>query len=123
MVIDWIDLAGAHNVRALTGLPAGRRRTRPSALLRGDRPDDLTEADIATLRDLIGLRAVVDLRTTAELPTGVGGPDPELSARDIEAVLDLLDAADGGAPGYLGGLGCSVAELARLGELVLEPSS
>jgi protein-tyrosine phosphatase len=241
----WIDLAGAYNVRDLGGLPAGDRRVRRFALVRGDNPDGLTDADIATLRDVVGLRSVLDLRTAAEVPGEIGriatagierlhiplidlsgtlsgsmlvaemvsdgaaayrrmltaaaprlpriirfllgqdrtpalihcaagkdrtgivvavllaavgvdreaivadylataerlatvraslgrrgrypagdaaGRSPRISRRDIEAVLGVLDAADGGVRGYLRGLGCPPGDLARLRELLLEPA-
>jgi protein-tyrosine phosphatase len=240
----WIDLVGAYNVRDLGGLPAGGRRVRRFALVRGDNPDGLTNADVATLRDVVGLRSVVDLRTVAEVPGEIGqiatagierlhiplidlsgtlsgsmliaemvsdgaaayrrmlaaaapripqiiryllgqdhAPalihcaagkdrtgivvavllaaagvdreaivadylataerlatvraslgrsgryrvgdvperDPRMSRRDIEAVLAVLDVADGGVQGYLRGLGCPQRDLARWRELLLEP--
>jgi protein-tyrosine phosphatase len=65
----WVELVGAHNVRDLAGLPAtDGRRVRPGVLLRGDHLDDLTDADLAVLRDAVGLRAIVDLRTAREAP-------------------------------------------------------
>jgi protein-tyrosine phosphatase len=240
----WIDLAGAYNVRDLGGLPAGGRRVRPFTLVRGDSPDGLTDADIATLREIVGLRSVLDLRTAAEVPAGGGriaevgierlhiplldlsgtlsatlvaemvsdgaaayrrmlaaaaprlpgiitfllsgdqgdrvpafihcaaGKDrtgivvavllaaagvdheaivadylataerlatvreslgrsgryqpgsarPAIAQRDIEAVLAVLDAAEGGAQGYLRGLGCPQRDLDRWCELLLEPA-
>jgi protein tyrosine/serine phosphatase len=241
----WIDLAAAYNVRDLGGLPAGGQRVRRFALVRGDNPDGLTDADIATLRDVVGLRSVLDLRTAAEVPGDIGaiatagierlhiplidlsgtqsgsmllaelvsdgaaayrrmlaaaaprmpriiafllgqdrspalihcaagkdrtgivvavllaaagvdreaivadylataerlatvraslarggrypavdaaGRNPRMSGRDIEAVLAVLDAADGGAQGYLRGLGCPQRDLVRWRELLLEPA-
>jgi protein-tyrosine phosphatase len=68
-VSRWVELAGAHNVRDLGGLPAaGDRRIRPGVLFRGDHLDDVTEADLAVLRDAVGLRAIVDLRAAREAP-------------------------------------------------------
>ena len=65
----WVDLAGAHNVRDLAGLPAaGGRRVRPGVLLRGDHLDAVTDDDLEVLRDEVGLRTVIDLRTTREAP-------------------------------------------------------
>jgi protein-tyrosine phosphatase len=241
----WIDLAGAYNVRDLGGLPAGGRRVRRFTLVRGDSPDGLTDADIATLRDVVGIRSVLDLRTPAEVPAGGGritkagiqrvhiplldlsgtlsgpqlaaemvsdGPSayrrmlaaaaprlpgiitflltgdgvpalihcaagkdrtgivvavllaaagvdyeavvadylataqrlatvrealgrsgryraaagagrPVIARRDIDAVLAVLAAADGGAQGYLRGLGCPQPNLDRWRELLLEPAS
>ncbi|OHV47440.1 tyrosine-protein phosphatase [Pseudofrankia sp. BMG5.36] len=67
-VPSWIQLAGAHNVRDLGGLPAGGGTVRPRVLLRGDNLDSLTTEDIALLRDDVGLRGVVDLRAPFENP-------------------------------------------------------
>jgi protein-tyrosine phosphatase len=64
----WLELAGAHNVRDLGGLPAGDRRVRPGVLLRGDHLDDLTDDDLRVLQDEVGLRGIVDLRTAKEAP-------------------------------------------------------
>jgi hypothetical protein len=64
---EWVELAGAHNVRDLGGLPAGGRRVRSGVLLRGDHLDELTEDDLAVVRDEIGLRAIVDLRSADEV--------------------------------------------------------
>ena len=64
----WLELAGAHNVRDLGGLPAGVRRVRPRVLLRGDHLDGATEQDLAVLRDEVGLASIVDLRTPREAP-------------------------------------------------------
>jgi protein-tyrosine phosphatase len=64
-----VELAGAHNVRDLAGLPAaGGRRVRAGVLLRGDSLDDVTDDDLAVLRDEVGLQAIVDLRTPREAP-------------------------------------------------------
>lgn len=71
----WIRLEGAVNVRDLGGLPIhGGRVTRSRRLVRADNLQDLTEADLRTLRDDVGLRRVVDLRTTSERQ--VEGPAP-----------------------------------------------
>lgn len=67
-VPGWIELAGAHNVRDLGGLPAAGGTVRPRVLLRGDNPDNLTTDDVALLRDDVGLRGVVDLRAPLESP-------------------------------------------------------
>ena len=64
----WVELAGAHNVRDLGGLPAGGRRVRPGVLLQGDHLDGVTDDDLAVLRDQVGLKAIVDLRTPREAP-------------------------------------------------------
>ncbi|MBL7497130.1 tyrosine-protein phosphatase [Frankia sp. CNm7] len=64
----WIELAGAHNVRDLGGLPAAGGTVRPRVLLRGDSLDNLTPEDIELLREDVGLRGVVDLRAPFENP-------------------------------------------------------
>lgn len=85
---DWVDLVGAHNVRDLGGLPAGDRRVRPGVLLRGDHLDDLTEDDLAVVRDRIGLRGIVDLRSSAE----VDAPQEWVGAYGISRLhLPLID--------------------------------
>jgi hypothetical protein len=63
---NWIELAGAFNVRDLGGLPAEGGRTRLGVLLRADNLDRLTAADVRTLVDEHRLRAVVDLRSAVE---------------------------------------------------------
>jgi protein-tyrosine phosphatase len=71
----WIDLEGAVNVRDLGGLPIhGGGVTRSRRLVRADNLQDLTEADLRTLREDVGVRDVVDLRTTSERQ--VEGPGP-----------------------------------------------
>jgi protein-tyrosine phosphatase len=67
-VPNWIELAGAYNVRDVGGLPAADGTVRPRVLLRGDNLDGLTVGDIAVLSDEVGLRAVVDLRAAFENP-------------------------------------------------------
>nr|MDT0664576.1 tyrosine-protein phosphatase [Micromonospora sp. DSM 115978] len=67
-VPGWIELAGAHNVRDVGGLPAAGGVVRSGVLLRGDNLDSLTAADVTLLRDEVGLRGVVDLRAPFESP-------------------------------------------------------
>jgi len=81
----WIELEGAVNVRDLGGLPVrGGGVTRSQRLVRADNLQDLTEADLRVLRDVVGVRDVVDLRTTSERQ--VEGPAPLDDLPDI-AVL------------------------------------
>lgn len=62
----WIDLDGLSNLRDLGGTPAADgREVRPGRLLRSENLQDLTEADVARLRE-IGLTDVVDLRSAFE---------------------------------------------------------
>jgi protein-tyrosine phosphatase len=71
----WIQLDGAVNVRDLGGLPVrGGGVTRHRRLVRADNLQDLTEADLRTLREVVGVRDVVDLRTSSERT--VEGPAP-----------------------------------------------
>jgi protein-tyrosine phosphatase len=68
----WIELAGAHNVRDVGGLPAERGRVRAGVLLRGDSLDNVTAEDIAHLTESVGLRGIVDLRAPFETPRAPG---------------------------------------------------
>jgi protein-tyrosine phosphatase len=65
-----IALEGAVNFRDLGGYAAdGGRRTRWRMLFRADGLGELTESDLATVREL-GIRTVVDLRSGTELEQG-----------------------------------------------------
>ena len=65
-----IALEGAVNFRDLGGYAAGGGlRTRWRTLFRADGLGELTEADLAVLRDL-GIRTVIDLRSGSELERG-----------------------------------------------------
>jgi protein-tyrosine phosphatase len=65
-----IALEGAVNFRDLGGyLADGGRRTRWRVLFRADGLGELTESDLATIREL-GIRTVVDLRSGTELEQG-----------------------------------------------------
>jgi protein-tyrosine phosphatase len=71
----WIELEGAVNVRDAGGLPVrGGGTTKPGRLVRADNLQDLTGADLHTLREHVGVCDVVDLRTTSERQ--VEGPAP-----------------------------------------------
>lgn len=74
VVLSWIELEGACNVRDLGGLPAEGGVTRPGVLLRADALDALTGPDVAQLVHERGLAHVVDLRSGSErLERGRGG--------------------------------------------------
>ncbi|MFV0425753.1 MAG: tyrosine-protein phosphatase [Beutenbergiaceae bacterium] len=74
MTPDWIDVAGAVNMRDVAGLPSTDGRTvQPGRLLRSDNLQDLTPADIGTLRSR-GLTDVIDLRRPAESASTGQGP-------------------------------------------------
>jgi protein-tyrosine phosphatase len=84
---DWVELAGASNVRDVGGLRAGERVVRSGVLLRSDHLDDITTDDIALLAGELGLRGVIDLR--------VGSEDPQPPSWDPHGVellaLPLFD--------------------------------
>jgi protein-tyrosine phosphatase len=75
VVMPWIDLEGAVNVRDLGGLPTGDGdETVAGRLLRADNLQELSESDVRRLVRDIGLTTVVDLRSSAELASE--GPAP-----------------------------------------------
>ena len=75
-----MPLAGAYNFRDLGGYPtADGGATRWKQLYRSDTLHDLTEKDLAALRQ-VGLHTIIDLRTAAELQTTGRGP---LQGEDI----------------------------------------
>src|SRR5579863_8921780 len=68
VVMPWIELQGAVNVRDLGGLPTeDGRETVSGRLLRSDNLQELSSADVEKLVRDIGLTTVVDLRSTAEV--------------------------------------------------------
>jgi protein tyrosine/serine phosphatase len=75
VVMAWIELEGAVNVRDLGGLPTedGQKTVR-ARLLRADNLQELSAADIAKLVRDIGVTTVVDLRSSNEL--AAEGPAP-----------------------------------------------
>jgi protein-tyrosine phosphatase len=93
-VPGWIELAGAHNVRDLGGLPAATGAVRPRVLLRGDNLDAVTAEDIALLGERIGLRAVVDLRAPFENPRAADWFDRHGIGWLHEPLLDLTGLTD-----------------------------
>jgi protein-tyrosine phosphatase len=75
VVMSWIDLDGAVNVRDLGGLPTeDGRETVAGRLLRSDNLQELSASDVARLVGDIGVTTVVDLRSSAELASE--GPAP-----------------------------------------------
>lgn len=77
----WIDLEGVVNMRDVGGLPTSDGgQVASGRLLRSDNLQDLSEADIAHLVDVVGVRDIVDLRSNVEVH--LEGPGP-LRARDL----------------------------------------
>ncbi len=77
----WIELDGVVNMRDLGGTPtADGGEIAPGRLVRSDNLQDLTDADIRHLVDVVGVTDVVDLRTNVELR--LEGPGP-LRRRDL----------------------------------------
>jgi len=75
VIMPWIDLDGAVNVRDLGGLPTrDGRQTVPGVLLRSDNLQDLSPADVTALVDEYGLTTVIDLRSVQE--SEAEGPSP-----------------------------------------------
>jgi protein-tyrosine phosphatase len=73
--VQWIELAGAANVRDLGGLPTTEGRVVAAhRLVRADNLQGLTPADVRCLLDDIGVRAVADLRTGVEVAHEGPGP-------------------------------------------------
>jgi protein-tyrosine phosphatase len=89
-----LPLVGASNFRDLGGYPTtSGRPTCWGRLFRSDTLHELTEADVAVLRDL-GLKTVIDLRTTVELQqTGRGLMDAE-AARFVHLSVIDKDAGE-----------------------------
>jgi protein tyrosine/serine phosphatase len=127
----WIELTGAHNVRDLSGLPAGARQVRAGILTRSDHLDDVTPEDLVVLRDVVGLRAVIDLRTPAEAAT----PAPWLEDFGVAhlhlPLIDLTGTTDprqlraefgaDQAAVYRRMLTIAAPEIARILRFLLEP--
>ena len=71
----WIELDGVVNMRDLGGLPTRDGGTiQERRLIRSDNLQDLTEADVAHVVDVLGVSDVVDLRTDDELAQTGPGP-------------------------------------------------
>lgn len=93
----WIELEGAVNVRDLGGLPIhGGAVTRSRRLVRADNLQDLTDADLRLLREVVGVRDVVDLRTTSERQVEGPAPldrDPVVQVRHWSLLPEVGDEA------------------------------
>ena len=75
VVMAWIELDGAVNVRDLGDLPTeDGQKTARARLLRADNLQDLSAADVRKLVHDIGVTTVVDLRSSNEL--AAEGPAP-----------------------------------------------
>jgi protein tyrosine/serine phosphatase len=75
VVMAWIELDGAVNVRDLGDMPTeDGQKTARGSLLRADNLQDLSAADVRKLVQDIGVTTVVDLRSSNEL--AVEGPAP-----------------------------------------------
>ena len=75
VVMPWIDLEGAVNVRDLGGLPTDDDgETVAGRLLRADNLQELSPSDVRRLVQDLGVTTVVDLRSSAELASE--GPAP-----------------------------------------------
>lgn len=99
-----ITLEGAVNFRDLGGYDAGGgQRTRWRTLFRADGLGELTEPDLAVLRDL-GIRTVIDLRSGSELERGRFDPDAHPAAfHHFPFIAELPDAQEfDRRPGLLG---------------------
>lgn len=71
----WIDLEGVVNMRDAGGLPTRDGRTvQPRRLLRSDNLQDLSEADVRQMVDILGVTDIVDLRSDTEVSTEGPGP-------------------------------------------------
>lgn len=71
----WIHLEGVVNMRDSGGLPTRDGGTvQPRRLLRSDNLQDLSEADVRTVIDVLGVSDIVDLRSDTEVSTEGPGP-------------------------------------------------
>ncbi|HYN28840.1 MAG TPA: tyrosine-protein phosphatase [Dermatophilaceae bacterium] len=71
----WIELDGVANMRDVGGLPTRDGRTvRPRRLLRSDNLQDLSDADVTHLVEVLGVSDIVDLRSETELHASGPGP-------------------------------------------------
>jgi protein tyrosine/serine phosphatase len=99
--IGWVDLDGVVNMRDVGGLTTTDGATiRSGRLLRSDNLQDLTEADIHHLVDVLGVTDVVDLRSNVEYHAEGPGPLTRTSLvhhrhslfRDEESEVSIEDA-------------------------------
>jgi len=71
----WIELEGVVNMRDSGGLPTRDGGTvQPLRLLRSDNLQDLSEADVRHVVDVLGVSDIVDLRSDTEVSTEGPGP-------------------------------------------------
>src|SRR3984893_9808995 len=75
VVMAWIELEGAVNVRDLGDLPTeDGQKTARARLLRADNLQELSAADVTKLVRDIGVTTVVDLRSSNELAAEGSAP-------------------------------------------------
>lgn len=88
-----VPLTGAYNFRDLGGLPTeDGRRTAAGRLFRSDTLQELTDDDVAHVRDVLGVRTIVDLRSTAEVRDEGRGPlqhEPGLDYVNVPFLPDV----------------------------------
>ncbi len=75
MSTGWIDLEGVANMRDVGGLPTrDGARVRRGRLIRSDNLQDLSDADVRHVVEVLGVTDVVDLRSSLELHHSGPGP-------------------------------------------------
>lgn len=105
----WIELEGVVNMRDSGGLPTRDGGViQPHRLLRSDNLQDLSDADIRQVVDVLGVSDIVDLRSDTEVRTEGPGPlwhveslthhhhslvsdDREFNAREALAIQESSD--------------------------------
>src|SRR5436190_1252657 len=100
VVMAWIELDGAVNVRDLGDLPTeDGHKTARASLLRADNLQELSAADITKLVRDFGVTTVVDLRSSSELAAegpapldAVAGVPAEAVAADYAATAERTEA-------------------------------
>ena len=91
VVMAWIELDGAVNVRDLGDMPTeDGQKTARGSLLRADNLQDLSAGDVRKLVQDIGVTTVVDLRSSNELTAE--GPAPLATSDDLAALHRELAA-------------------------------
>lgn len=71
----WVELEGVVNMRDSGGLPTRDGGViQPRRLLRSDNLQDLSEADVRTVVEVLGVSDIVDLRSDTEVSTEGPGP-------------------------------------------------
>lgn len=82
---QWIELAGADNVRDLGGLPTvDGGAVVPGRLIRSANLQELTDDDVRHLVDDLGVRSVADLRTGVEVAHEGPGPITRERVVDVQ---------------------------------------